>query len=402
MYKLDLPVDLNEAALREKRKNAELQRQSRIFNSNVRSIGVDVNALDVQVHDKKIQAEIERKRQDAYGAQMVQNDKIACLLDERQQEDIRNLNKAISEFRHCFQKREDSREFDIYDPEALKKDLPARLSDNDPRCTISGVQQLMGEDLKLENRKKYQQEQLREWSLQQQQEWAKSLEDKKLADSLYDKMRIELDQKAMELQMLEEKAKQAVCTFTKDFNRAQAAELCARKMLEKQQEEQDNSVEITNILEGDLLSENPAQASSAFGPHRVVPGRWKGMTPGQLGEINNVQQQQIQEKMVTFSTNGDGRGDYVIPGNEWRQKRLKEEERQREAEWDRQRVQAARAMLLLERQQTRQDRELRKAQDHMNSQLSQAQKAQKIYLDKEVFTNTPTAQYFEQFNTTSR
>ncbi|MEE6477610.1 hypothetical protein FKM82_011570 [Ascaphus truei] len=379
MYKLDLPVDLNEAALREKRKNAELQRQSRIFNSNVRSIGVDVNALDVQVHDKKIQEEIERKRQDAYGAQMVQNDKIACLLDERQQEDIRNLNKAISEFRHCFQKREDSREFDIYDPEALKKDLPARLSDNDPRCTISGVQQLMGEDLKLENRKKYQQEQLREWSLQQQQEWAKSLEDKKLADSLYDKMRIELDQKAMELQMLEEKAKQAVCTFTKDFNRAQAAELCARKMLEKQQEEQDNSVEISNILEGDLLSENPAQASSAFGPHRVVPGRWKGMTPGQLAEINNVQQQQIQEK-----------------------KRLKEEERQREAEWDRQRVQAARAMLLLERQQTRQDRELRKAQDHMNSQLSQAQKAQKIYLDKEVFTNTPTAQYFEQFNTTSR
>uniref|UniRef100_A0A8C5W951 RIB43A domain with coiled-coils 2 n=1 Tax=Leptobrachium leishanense TaxID=445787 RepID=A0A8C5W951_9ANUR len=352
MYKLDLPQDLKEAALLEKRRNAEQQRQDRIFNTKVRTIGVDRQALDVQTHDKEIQRETEGKRDEAYELQMTQHDKIASLLDTRQQEEIRNLNRAVDMFRLSYQKKEDRREYDLYDPQSLKKDLPARVSDEDPRCSVSGVQKLMGEDLNQEQRKKAQQEQLREWSLQQQYEWAKGLEDQKMADSLYDKMRIELDQKAMELQEMEESARKAVCTFTKTFNKAQAAEMSKRKELEKKLETEDNMAEISNLLQGDLLSENPDQASSVFGPHRVVPDRWKGMPPQQLQEIKNVQQQQILE-----------------------QQRLKDEERQKAAEWDRHRVQAARAMLLLERQQKRQEQELRKAQDHINQQLAQAHQA---------------------------
>ncbi|KAM5173043.1 RIB43A-like with coiled-coils protein 2 [Mantella aurantiaca] len=379
MLKLDLPVDQKEATVLQRRRDAELQRQSRVFNTGIRTIGVDKDALDIQVCDKKTQKETENKRQEAFDAQMVQNDKITCLLDERQKEDIQNLNKAIDEFRFCLQKKEDRREFDLYDPQALKKDLPARVSDNDPRCSVSGVQRLMGEDLTERNRIKEQQEQLREWSLQQQRELQKALEDKKLADSIYDKHRIELDKKAMELQRMEEKARRDICTFTKEFNKAQVEELLERRKLEKQQEEEDNSVEIFNLVEGDLLSENPAQAISAFGPHRVVSDRWKGMKPEQLEEINNVQQQQIHEKM-----------------------RLKEEERQRQAEWDRRRLQEARAMVLLERQQQRQEKELRKGQDHINLQLAEAHRAQKNYFNKEVFTNSPTDAYFDQFNTASR
>ena len=40
MYKLDLPVDMKESAAIERRRNRELQRQSRIFNARVRTIGV--------------------------------------------------------------------------------------------------------------------------------------------------------------------------------------------------------------------------------------------------------------------------------------------------------------------------------------------------------------------------
>ena len=40
MYKLDLPVDLKQSAAIERRRNMELQRQSRIFNARVRTIGV--------------------------------------------------------------------------------------------------------------------------------------------------------------------------------------------------------------------------------------------------------------------------------------------------------------------------------------------------------------------------
>ncbi|KAG8438622.1 hypothetical protein GDO86_004981 [Hymenochirus boettgeri] len=270
-------------------------------------------------------------------------------------------------------KKEHRREFDLSDPEALKKDLPPRVSDDDPRCTVSGVQRLLGEDLNMKNRKMIQQEQLREWSLQQQQEWEQARERQQFAGT-----RMILD-RGRRIQQLELQSRRAVCAAVKDFNRVQADEFTERKKLDKKQDEEDNSVEMFNLVNGDLLSENPSQASSAFGSHRVVTDRWKGMSPKQLEQIQNVQQEQMREKM-----------------------RLQEEERLRTAEMDRQRIQTDRMMILLERQQKRQEKELRKAQDHTNLQLAQAHTAQKRYLDKEVFANAPTDIYFEQFNTTSR
>lgn len=45
MYKLDLPVDMKETAAIQRRRNAELQRQSRIFNARIRTIGVNMQYL---------------------------------------------------------------------------------------------------------------------------------------------------------------------------------------------------------------------------------------------------------------------------------------------------------------------------------------------------------------------
>lgn len=101
---------------------------------------------------------------------MRHNDKITCLLEDRQRRDRKNLCKAINDFQQSFQKPETRREFDLSDPLALRKDLPARQSDNDVRNTVSGMQRFLGEDLNFQERKKFQQEQNREWSLQQQRE----------------------------------------------------------------------------------------------------------------------------------------------------------------------------------------------------------------------------------------
>ena len=53
--------------------------------------------------------------------------------------------------------------------------------------------------------------------------------------------------------------------------------------------------------------------------------------------------------------------------------RLQEEEYQRDRGWDGQRVQSARAALLLERQQRRQQRALRRALDRSNHSLAEEQ-----------------------------
>ena len=112
---------------------------------------------------------------------MRQNDKITCILEDRARRDRKNLCKAINDFQQSFQKPETRREFDLSDPLALKKDLPARQSDNDARNTVSGMQKFMGEDLNIHQRRKFQEEQNREWSLQQQREWKIAREDQKHA-----------------------------------------------------------------------------------------------------------------------------------------------------------------------------------------------------------------------------
>lgn len=98
---------------------------------------------------------------------MIRNDKIACLIDRRQEFDEREMNRSLNEFRALHQQPDARREWDLQDPEALKKDKPARVSDEDPRCGPASLQKFDGEDLNSQARRAYQQEQLREWSLQQ-------------------------------------------------------------------------------------------------------------------------------------------------------------------------------------------------------------------------------------------
>lgn len=87
-------------------------------------------------------------------------------------------------------------------------------------------------------------------------------------------------------------------SFHTHFFFLKAVEFAERKMLEKRQEEEDNVAEISSLLRGDLLSENPEQAASSFGRHRVITDRWKGMNQDQLKAIRYTQQQQVLEKLV--------------------------------------------------------------------------------------------------------
>lgn len=98
---------------------------------------------------------------------MIRNDKIATLMDRRQEFDEREMKRSLNEFRALHQQPDGRREWDLQDPEALKKDKPARVSDEDPRCGPASLQKFDGEDLNSQARRVYQQEQLREWSLQQ-------------------------------------------------------------------------------------------------------------------------------------------------------------------------------------------------------------------------------------------
>ena len=67
--------------------------------------------------------------------------------------------QMLVEYRKENQRMVDRREFDINDPDSKQKDIPARVSDEDPRLTLSGMQKFEGEDLEYERRKKLQHKQ---------------------------------------------------------------------------------------------------------------------------------------------------------------------------------------------------------------------------------------------------
>uniref|UniRef100_A0A8C5MNU3 RIB43A-like with coiled-coils protein 1 n=1 Tax=Leptobrachium leishanense TaxID=445787 RepID=A0A8C5MNU3_9ANUR len=352
----------------ERRRTREQQRQSRIFNAKARTIGVVFQRSHVQVEEKKIRESTEKR-----------HDKNAQMLEQKEQEISRNLVKAGKEFREYQQQPETRREFDIYDPEGLKKDRPMRISDDDPRCGPASLQKFAGEDLSEKERKKMQAELTKRWLSEQKEERQRNQAQQKFADPLDDKKRVEVDERAQYLSLMEEECRKAIDVATTNFNQALALETEERRSLQKQQEHDNNSTEIYNHLTGDILTEDPAVATNCLSPHRVLPDRWKGMSPEQLQAIRDTQEQQRREKQ-----------------------RLDEEERQRDSEWEKQRMLGARAAMTTEQQEDEINKELRKRLDAYSHQLSREQRAHLQYLEKEVYTNNPTAHYFTQFNTTSR
>jgi hypothetical protein len=319
------------------------------------------------------------------------------LLEKRQESDMRELNKSLNDYRKTFQRKEDTREFDLNDPDSLKNDKPARISDDDPRLGVSSLQKFSGEDLNSKGRKKLQQEQTRysfnhlpykhgiysngmilkivmvldnclimqkqllkkklrwnkdvvelpdrgftirkmltrnfqkynsvtflnlenlefiqiashitydvisylaidrEWCKQQMNERSQEEANFSQANRLYDLKARELDQRAVELAESERQCREAINLATAKYNAALARETKTNQELAKTQEQDDNFTEISNQIFGDILTENPDVAQSAFGAHRVIPDRWKGMSPAQVNEIRRKQHDQMLEKQV--------------------------------------------------------------------------------------------------------
>eukprot|EP00072_Mus_musculus_P062516 XP_011244016.1 PREDICTED: RIB43A-like with coiled-coils protein 2 isoform X2 [Mus musculus] len=213
--------DLQQEANLAKKRYIDLCRQGRIFDARNRIIGGDTQAWDFQVRDQKIKEITDKARHEAFAAEMKHNDKVMCMAHDREQRHRKQLCRAINDFQQNFQKPETRREFDLSDPLALQKELPARISDNDMRNTISGMQKFMGEDLNFQERRRFQKEQSREWFLQQHGEREKARADHLLAEHLHTQTRLKFDETARELMKLEGSTRKEVCAAVKAFNKNQ-------------------------------------------------------------------------------------------------------------------------------------------------------------------------------------
>ncbi len=96
--------------------------------------------------------------------------------------------------------------------------MPARVSDDDPRCGLASLQKFQGEDLNSRARTKYQQEQLREWSRLQQEDQRRAQNQQAAADQLFFAKQNELDQRAVELQRADEQCRRDINRSVRNYN----------------------------------------------------------------------------------------------------------------------------------------------------------------------------------------
>ncbi|XP_056095389.1 RIB43A-like with coiled-coils protein 1 [Rhinichthys klamathensis goyatoka] len=381
MYKVDLPVDESEQRAVERRRAAEAERKSRIFNSRSRVIGVDLRALHKQQDDKRDRLEMEKQRDMAHDLLRLSLDETALQQKKEDDELRRELAQDMVQFRAIHQRAEDSRDADInYD----RQEAPdACISVSDSALGPASMQVFLGEGIN-ENEKKRAEMEMNERNLRaQKEEREKQEREKKNRELLTDRELVEKDLRAVQLNALEEECKRVARIELSRYNQDQAEERMERERQERLRREGEDLAELRYTVTSDLLTERPEAAkriteSSAEGP-RVLTDRWKGMTPQQISDIHRKREEQCLEK-----------------------ERLRKMERQRDLAWDYHLTEQARQQ---EREETR-DKELqreRRAQlDKYNQQLAREQRAHQHYLDRQLYTNRPKVQYFTQFNTSSR
>eukprot|EP00697_Spironema_sp_BW2_P002357 gnl/Spiro4/13153_TR6972_c0_g1_i1.p1 gnl/Spiro4/13153_TR6972_c0_g1~~gnl/Spiro4/13153_TR6972_c0_g1_i1.p1 ORF type:complete len:413 (+),score=146.15 gnl/Spiro4/13153_TR6972_c0_g1_i1:86-1240(+) len=362
-----------------RRRHLEEERRKRIFDPRVRQIGVDKAALDAQCEERRAMAAERANHEAQYDNALLYFDQQRVLLSKQQERERRDVAVDVDRFRATSQQFHARREFDLNDPQHLRKDLPARIGDDDPRCGVSSMQKFEGEDLTAGERTRLQRAQAKHWS---QQQMTEKLERKREEDELerrhaqYVHDVHEYTCGVAEDQRLE---KADHNRRVRDANLAQAAARAEAERQAKMESFRQDLNQIEYQMNSDLLTENPDLARSRLGAHRINPMQFKGLRPDQHQQILNDQHSQRNELQT-------------------RRERAKQEE----AAYARNQAQISRGLELQAKEFERQKRE--HATQKANEILHQAseQKARNKHMNQVVYKNRVDDCYFDQFGTSTR
>ncbi|KAG7523178.1 hypothetical protein JOB18_041116 [Solea senegalensis] len=207
---------------------------------------------------------------------MIHNSRVAYMNQIREKEKQRVCQKAIDNFRHENQQFCDRLEFDLNDPDRLRK---TKLEHG--HVSLSG---LLGEDLNYYDRLQRQKDQFKSWLIQQQNDKASVRHEQQLEDDQYDQFVLKMDNTALQIQRLEKQRRKAEAISTNEHNLVKTEEDKHRRALE--------SAEAENQLQRQC-------ATTSVG----VPGLWpstdKRPPPESRQKIMQFQKYQMEERKVT-------------------------------------------------------------------------------------------------------
>ncbi|XP_012721915.2 RIB43A-like with coiled-coils protein 1 [Fundulus heteroclitus] len=378
MYKVDLPLDQQKQKALEARRTAERERKARIYNTRLRVMGLDLDALNQQVQEKKCRQNREKQQDQAFDTLRRYHDEILLQEEYNENEKRKALHKDLTQHWTSQQRVEDSRDAD------LKCDLKGAFKIAIPEAELgpASMQIFKGEGVGEEQMRR---EQIKrtEKDLQAQMEDNKRRDMRAKHKEMLENMElVHQDLRGIQQAALEEERKKAARATLSSYNQALAAERAEALQEQRRREESENLAEMWHTGTSDMLTECAESAERHVGggrPPQVLPDRWKGMSPEQLGTFHREREQQRLE----------------------RQRQL-EAEKIRNAAWDLQLLKLSKKAEEMENRTAELRREQRIQTDQYNKQLAREQQAHHNYLNKELYTNKPTKDYFHQFNTGSR
>uniref|UniRef100_A0A1A9X324 RIB43A-like with coiled-coils protein 2 n=1 Tax=Glossina brevipalpis TaxID=37001 RepID=A0A1A9X324_9MUSC len=372
-------ADLNEALKLEKRKQYEDQRKKRIFNAKERLYGLDLNALERQIAEKTKQRQIEAECNRRYEqqAKSMQN---ALKAKEIELEKRMHIAESDLNYYRCrYQRKEQSRDFDLNDPNAIKNSKPVRIADDDFNLGISSAQVFVGEDLGFRERRQRQREQQRAWLDQQVAERKQAEESRLKADKIFEESLQSRDKRLGDMANSERRVRSEIVESIRQYNSEMAKRKSEERARKKKENHEDDMAEIYNMLTSDMLTENPDVAQSKTNPKKKIAIMFRGLNAEELNQFRKEQHQNLLEinKQKTEQQMKDKQwGQYTL--NIDRELMLKHlsMERKRQAEVDKIR--------------------------EFNDNLAKEQRIQRENDDKVMKINRISKDFYEQFNKTSR
>lgn len=268
---------------------------ARVLDSKYRTIGIDKDALDQQVADRKAQEEADRQRDRAFD-QMSNYYADQTSLAQQQADSIRRqVNMDHEDFRNQNQLKFTRREWDINRPDHKQIDAPGRVGDDDARCGPSSMQMFDGEDLSAGDRKAAQLEQAKNWWEEQAAQKAAMKAAEKESDMAYAELIKYQDMMQNDAKSQENSLRREMNTTTADINRRLAEERKRKEEQERRSNLAANMAEMDATFNSPLLTEDPALAASALSTVRVRRDHFKGMSEAEKKAILDTQLAQMEE-----------------------------------------------------------------------------------------------------------
>jgi len=368
------PFELEQQAIQRRRRMND-ERNKRIFDPKVRTIGIDYDALNAQVREKEEIRQAEKDREQDYANYTTRAADVMQVLDIHINQIRSAQAKDLNDFQKTEQRPEGRREYDMNRPHYLRYDPPMR---KDNECPVSGLQQFAGEDLQNARRIKEQHEQSKVWSYMLRKEKEEKEARIRLAKEESDRQLMEMDASKMAIAAETNRRNREEAERNAQYNKQLASQKSETEQYKKELDTAYAQQEIYDQSHGAFLTEARNQSNTA-NPGRVLVDSWKGMTVEQKYEILNTQERQRREA----------------------------EERQNQQKaamhrFDQNLLASAHAANTLEATKRQQEREKNIRIAEENRRLASDQKNRNEYMEKVVYQNAATGDYFNQFNTSSR